>query len=124
MNDFFPAPQAYIIFAICIAILSLLSSLTKDRSDVSIGNWMLSLIIVVPWLYLFSAVLFELMKDDPLISDNELFEKRIHLIWHMVSILLIFFMIQSAGQIIGNVKGQDKKKAIIPHGEASGNDIE
>ena len=85
---------------------------------------MLSLIIVVPWLYLFSAVLFELMKDDPLMADNELFEKRIHLIWHMVSILLIFFMIQSAGQIIGNVKGQDKKKVIIPHGEASGNGIE
>ena len=79
---------------------------------------MLSLIIVVPWLYLFSAVLFELMKNDPSISDNELFEKRIHLIWHMVSILLIFFMIQSAGQIIETIKIQDKKKAMRPHGEA------
>ena len=109
MNDFFPDSQIYIIFGVCIAILSLIFSLSKDRVDVHVGGSMLSLIIVIPWLHMFWAVLFELIKQDPFSL-----EKTINLIWHMVSVLFVFFLIYAIGPIIGGIEKQDRKKAVTP----------
>ena len=108
-KNFFPDSQIYIIFGVCIAILSLIYSLSKDRADVSVGVWIPALMIVIPWLHIFWAVFFELIE-----TDASSFEKRLNLIWHLVSVLFVFFLIHAIGPIVEEVKRQDSKKAIIP----------
>lgn len=112
MNDFFPDSAIYIVFGVCIAVLSLLASLTKDEEDVGVGTVVVILIIIIPWAHMFSAVAYEIYK---LYDLGCLFsEKGINLVWQGMGIVLILYMIVKSAQVVRKTKLRRARRASTP----------
>ena len=103
-NDLYPDSQIYIIFGICIAILSIIAGLSKERVDLGISENIIPLIILVPWFHITYSILKRI--DESGYSLDR--------VWHLASIVIIYFLIQQTGKILGNIFRQNAKKSFVP----------
>lgn len=103
-NHLYPDSQIYIIFGICIAILSIVAGLSKDRVDLGISENLVPLIVLVPLFHIIYSVV-EKMDESGYSVDR---------IWHLGSIVIIYFLIHHTGKVLGDIVKQNAKKSFVP----------
>lgn len=107
-ESIYPDAQIYILFAVCIAILSILCALVKDTAEVSVDNWILSSIVSLPLAHVLLNSFWNLGTCKGRFLD--LFNLGVHI----GSLFLVLLMIVAVGRRIRKVKDQELKRSIRP----------